>query len=140
MFCFLFDVQYMQNLSVEVLFCIIRRQQVSKQEQIQHWVRQPVVSNFTCQKCLSDNIQCDLFTPYCKYNKDCILKKYENVLLRDVNCFKAINDAKTQLNAADTKISNLVDNTKDAIQKVAVISQQNLFPKIDEITSLPMHQ
>ncbi|XP_078312870.1 prominin-1-A-like [Crassostrea virginica] len=29
----------------------------------------------------------------------------------------AINDAKTQLNSADTKVSNLVDNTKDAIQK-----------------------
>lgn len=34
----------------------------------------------------------------------------------------AINDAKTQLNQADTKISNLVDNTKDAIQKGDVVN------------------
>lgn len=67
---------------------------------------------------MSDKIQFDLYTPNCKYAKAFIKKKNENVLLRDVNYFKAINDAKTQLNQADTKISNLVDNTKDAIQKV----------------------
>lgn len=42
--------------------------------------------------------------------------------MREVNYFKAISSAKNQLDAADTKITNLVDNTKDAIQKVAVIS------------------
>lgn len=75
-----------------------------------------------CWTSLSDKIYGALFTPYCKYDKDCILKKYENVLIREVNYFKAISSAKNQLDAADTKITNLVDNTKDAIQKVAVIS------------------
>lgn len=34
----------------------------------------------------------------------------------------AISDAKTQLNSADTKITKLVDNTKDAIQKGDVVN------------------
>lgn len=38
--------------------------------------------------------------------------------LRDMNYLKDLQNAKNQLNAADTKIGNLVDNTKDAIQKV----------------------
>uniref|UniRef100_K1RD67 Prominin-1-A n=1 Tax=Magallana gigas TaxID=29159 RepID=K1RD67_MAGGI len=37
----------------------------------------------------------------------------------DISNQVAISAAKTQLNSADTKIGNLVDNTKDAIQKVA---------------------
>ena len=44
--------------------------------------------------------------------------KYENVLIREVNYFIDISNAKNQLNTADSKISDLVDNTKDAIQKV----------------------
>lgn len=39
-------------------------------------------------------------------------------LMRNMNYLKAIQNAKNQLKEADKKISDLVDNTKDAIQKV----------------------
>lgn len=38
--------------------------------------------------------------------------------MRNMNYLKAIQNAKDQLKQADKKISDLVDNTKDAIQKV----------------------